>query len=110
MILRKIIDQYWDSVARKCERDENCRKLRQELHKVAKEYEAMTYERLLAPAEELSTSREINGFTVHFSAEAYDIKKNGDICFCIDAEGLPTKARWKPSYRFFKRKDGSVYH
>jgi len=75
-----------------------------------KRYGAMTYESLLAPGEELSTSRAINGFTVHFSAEAYDIEKNGDICFCIDAEGLPTKARWKPSYRFFKRKDGSVYY
>ena len=110
MMLRKIIGRYWDLLARKCERDENCRNLRQELHKVAKEYEAMTYESLLAPAEGLSTSREANGFIVHFSAEAYDIKKNGDICFCIEAEGLTTKARWKPSYRFFKRKDGSVYY
>jgi len=63
MMLRKIIGRYWDSVARKCEREENCRKLRQELHKVAKEYEAMTYESILAPGEERSTSREINGFT-----------------------------------------------
>jgi hypothetical protein len=110
MMLRKILGRYWNLVARECERDENCRKLRQELHKVAKEYEEMTYESLLAPAEELSTSREVSGFTVHFSAEAYDIKKNGDIRFCIDAEGIPTKVRWKPSYRFFKRKDGSVYY
>lgn len=47
---------------------------------------------------------------IYFSAEAYNIKPDGTLCFCIDAEGLPTLLGIKPSYHFYKRPDNSVYY
>jgi hypothetical protein len=84
--------------------------LRREIERVAKEYEAMSYAALSRPAEELSRAEVVNGIEISFSAEACDVTKNGDICFCIDARAEPNRTGSQPSYRFFKRKDGSVYY
>ena len=58
----------------------------------------------------LSIKREFEGITLAFSAEAYETKENGDLAFCIDAGGVPAFPYPDPSYQFYKRKDGSVYH
>lgn len=83
--------------------------LRREVEIEGKKFEKMNYEELKKPAEELSTSRVVDGVEIHFSAEAYNTKDNGDLCFCIDANGLPCLFI-KPSYQFFKRKNGTVYY
>lgn len=78
---------------------------------VGREYEAKCYDELRRPAEELSTTRIIDGVEVFFSAEAYEVKPNGDVCFCVDVDArLPTLLGVKPSYQFVKRRDGSVYY
>ena len=107
---RIFTERFWQKVERRAQEDENCQILRRELDLIAKEYEAMSYEELLQPAEVLSREKVIDEATLYFSAEAFDVDKNGDIHFCIDAIGLPTKSLWKPGYVFKKRKDGSVYY
>ncbi len=77
---------------------------------VGREFEGRAYEALTRPAEELSLERDFDGVRLYFSAEAYDTKQNGDLCFCIDASGVPTFPYPGPSWRFFKRRDGSVYY
>lgn len=99
---------YWDRVTQECERDENCRKMRAAAEELGREFQSRSYEELLQPAEVLSGSRIFNGDLLHFSAEAYRVDDNGDIHFCIDFSGLPTKASWLPSYVFIKRRDGSI--
>ena len=84
--------------------------LRREVEKVGREFEAMPYERLLEPAEVLSLTRVVDGVEISFSAEAFNVKSNGDIGFCIDAHTTPKRTWAQPSYQFFKRKDGSVYY
>lgn len=101
---------YWNKVEDECERDENCRFMQEALRAIAQEYEQMDYESLLRSPEALFTSRTIDGITLHFSAEAYRVEPDGDIYICIDVGGLATQTRWKPSYRFVKRQDGSVYY
>ena len=78
---------------------------------IGPEFEALPYERLLRPAEELSGEREFEGVRVQYSAEAYRVDRNGDIAFCIDIHAkLPTLLGIKPSYQFKKRRDGTVYY
>jgi hypothetical protein len=101
-------NRYWQRVEAQCDADENCRKLRAAVEQIGREFEARPYADLLKPAEELSFSRTVDGALLHFSAEAYRVDENGDIHFCIDADGLPTKTWWKPSYRFTMRRDGTV--
>jgi hypothetical protein len=100
--------EYWERVSLECEADENCRKMRVAAHELGREFESKPYNELLQPAEVLSVSRIFNGDLLHFAAEAYRVDKNGDIHFCIDVSGLPTKTSWLPSYRFIKRRDGSI--
>jgi hypothetical protein len=84
--------------------------LKQALAAEAVRYEAMPYEDLLRPAEELSVTREVGGAAITFSAEAVDVDASGTIHFFIDASGLPTLLGIKPAYQFKKRPDGSVYY
>ncbi len=103
--------RYWRRVQAKSENDPVCSKVWQELNKVGKDFEQRNYNELLKPAEEISFSKNIDGVEIFFSAEAYNIKKNGDICFSIDADTKSPKIKgWKPSYQFCKRKDGTVYY
>jgi len=78
--------------------------------KVGKEFEQKSYQELLRPAEELSITRLVDGEKLTFSAESVKVEKNGDLHFCIDANGLSTLFGIKPSYQFIKRKDGSIYY
>ena len=71
--------------------------------------EETPYEVLADPHAELSLTRTVDGHQLAFSVEVYDRKPNGDLAVCIDADGLPTLLM-KPSYRFSKRRDGSVYY
>ncbi|GEM_PF-5081342 len=106
--LERLIRWYTDGVERSFEHDENSAKMRRFSVEIGREFETKPYDALLAPAEVLSGSRAFEGATLSFSAEAYRIDRNGDLYFCIDIDGLPTKQRWRPSYRFIKQKDGSV--
>ena len=89
---------------------DNYETLLTEVNKVGKIYERKSYEELLLPAEQNSIEITIGDRTLYFSAEAYNIKSDGTLCFCIDADGLPTLWGVKPSYQFYKRRDGSVYY
>ena len=90
--------------------EDNYNFMRVELNKIGRLFESRPYEELQKRAEELSSEQIINGRKLFFSAEAYRIKENGDLCFCIDCDGLPTAFLPGPSYHFYKRKDGSVYY
>lgn len=109
-MLKRLLTKYGGWVERRSMQDPIYRLLRREVERVAKEYEAMSYDALLRPAEELSRTVVIDGVAISFSGEATDIKKNGDIYFCIDARAEPNRTGLPPSYRFFKRKDGRVYY
>jgi hypothetical protein len=80
--------------------------LRREVEKFGRECEALPYERLLQPAEELSTSKIVDGVEIAFSAEAFNVAANGDIGFCVDANAKPKpKGAWvQPSYQFFNQR------
>jgi hypothetical protein len=92
-------------------REANFDFLKKELEVEGRYYESLSYSALQKPAEEISRSRTVNGIEIHFTAEAYNTKKNGDLCFCIDASAnLPTLLGVKPSYQFQKRADGRIYY
>ena len=78
------------------------------VEKIGKKYEQKSYEELLYCSEE-SVLKLAENQTITCYAEAYHVQKNGTICFCIDADGLPTIFGIKPSYHFYKRINGSVY-
>jgi hypothetical protein len=101
---------YWTRVERRCARDPVCSLLRREVTRVGQEFEARAYSDLQRPSEELSFSTVIEDVAITFNAEAFILKRNGDVGFCIDARAQGVKARWQPSYQFYKRPDGSVYH
>jgi hypothetical protein len=83
--------------------------LRQEVDNIGREYEQKSYEELLSKAEPtILTVITAAGVKLSFVAEAYHLQKDGTICYCIDADGLPTIFGIKPSYNFYKRPDGSV--
>lgn len=84
--------------------------LKTEVEKVGREYEKKSYQELLRPAEQNSTMRLIGERKIYFNAEAYHVKPDGTLYFCIDADGLPTRFGVKPSYHFYKRPDNSVYY
>jgi len=51
----------------------------------------MSYEQLWESAGVLSTERVIDGIRVFFSAEAYHIKRPGDLCVSVDVDAaVPT--------------------
>ncbi|GBF79648.1 hypothetical protein [Aphanothece sacrum] len=88
----------------------NYQLLKQAVETVGKEFEQKSYLELLQPAEELFTVKMFEEHYLTFSGEAYHLKKDGTICFCLDVDGLPTLFGIKPSYHFYKRRDGSVYY
>ncbi|MCP9847656.1 hypothetical protein KBY86_12270 [Synechococcus sp. Lug-A] len=84
--------------------------LRRAAEVVGKQYESMPYDELCGgAADESGGEFEFEGHTVGYSAYSFNVKKNGDVCFCIDIHSaLPTFLGIKPSYRFLKHRDGSV--
>lgn len=109
-MLHQMLDQSWDSMERRRARDPVCGLLRRELARVAREFEAMSYECLLERAEPLSFDCRVDGKTISFVAEAFQIDRNGDLHFCVDAGASECAPTWQPSYRFVKRRDGSIYY
>lgn len=109
-MLQRLLALSWDSTQQRCASDRTCRLLRRELALVGREFESLPYARLLESAEALSFTRIVGGVQMSFSAEAYQVDRNGDLHFCIDATARPNRTGWQPSYRFVKRRDGSVYY
>jgi hypothetical protein len=109
-MFRRLLDAYWSRIERKALRDPVIEALKHALDIVGKRFEAMSYDELCKPAEELSFTIESGGMEMTFSAEAFDTKPNGDLGFCIDASTPGRRFSWQPSYQFYKRRDGSVYH
>ena len=88
----------------------NYRMLKKALIAAAPEFEGLPYDELLVPAEKAGAKKTVDGKDLLFSVRQNRLEKNGDICVCIDAEGLPTPLGVAPSWRFHKRKDGTVYY
>jgi hypothetical protein len=85
--------------------------LRRVAGEVGKEIEGWPYEKLSRGAEEISFDRTIEGVSVSFSIEAYETNAAGDLHVCMDVDAaIPTLWPTKPSYVFWKRKDGSCYY
>jgi hypothetical protein len=109
-MLHQMLDQSWDSMERCRAKDPVCRLLRRELARVAREFEAMSYECLREQAETLSFDCKVDGKTISFVAEAFQLDRNGDLHVCVDAGTNGCTPTWQPSYRFVKRRDGSIYY
>jgi hypothetical protein len=109
-----VLNRLWQwcsmRIHQRCEGDPLCRLLRREVTRVGREFEARPYSDLQEPAETLSFSALVEGVEIYFSAEAFVLKQNGDLGFCIDASAKGANAFWQPSYQFCKWPDGSVYH
>lgn len=86
--------------------------LRAETDLVGLEVESWSYDQLNQPTEDQRPiKRKLNGCVVEFQVACYEILPNGDLGLCVDAiGGPPTLFGLKPSYRFFKRSDNSVYY
>jgi hypothetical protein len=86
--------------------------LRAETDRIGAEIEQWSYEALDRAAEEqLPIEKNVGEWVVHFQVDCYDKLPNGELAICVDAHGgPPTLLGVKPSYRFFKRRDGSVYY
>jgi hypothetical protein len=86
--------------------------LRAETDRVGAEVERWSYEALDRAAEEQPPiERIVGGVPARFQVDCYDTLPNGDLAICVDASGgPPTLFGVKPSYRFFKRRDGTVYY
>lgn len=77
---------------------------------IAKEYESMPYEVLADTSRPISHQMKVEGVDVNFTAEPRK-QMNGDLLVCMDFYAdLPTMMGQKPSHRFYKRPDGSVYY
>jgi hypothetical protein len=79
---------------------------------IGKQYESRPYDELCGgAADESGGEYEYEGQRVRYSAYSYNIKSDGDVCFCVDIYSqLPTFFGIKPSYQFVKHPDGSVSH
>ena len=106
----RLLGWYFRRLEKKAKSDPHVQLMQEEVNRIGQEYEQISYQDLLQPAELLSRSVKTSDVTIHFTAEAFNVDDNGDIHFCIDADGLDTKGGWKPSYQFKKRKDGTVYY
>lgn len=107
-MVRSAID-WWHR--RRQERNDNFSLLRSAADHLGPQFEAESYERLIDELDCSEGELEWRGIRVRYTAQSYDVKANGDLCFCIDVyAGLPTPFGGNPSYRFVKRRDGSVYY
>ncbi|PSR15949.1 hypothetical protein C8255_20370 [filamentous cyanobacterium CCP3] len=90
----------------------NWRRLRDELSRLGAEVEQWSYADLNRPAEaQPPIHRLVAGVPAYFQIDSYDHLPSGDLTICIDAHGgPPTPLGIKPSYHFYKRRDGSVYY
>jgi hypothetical protein len=109
-MIKRCLEAYWSRVAERASRDPVLQVVQRELSTVGKRFESMTYEELIAADADHEITRRVDGIEMTFSGEAYDVRPNGDIAFCIDASIPGRRFSWMPSHRFFKRRDGSVYY
>jgi hypothetical protein len=84
--------------------------LKKVLIETAPEFEGLPYETLLVPSAETSYKRTVDGRDLLVAVRQQRLLKNGDLLLLVDVEGLPTLMGIAPSWRFHKRKDGSVYY
>ena len=92
-------------------RRQNYALLRRIADQIGQEFERLSYAVLADPSQPVSYAREVEGVQISWSADIIRRKGNGDIDFGIDFYAdLPTVLGKKPSYRFWKRPDGSVYY
>jgi len=96
----------WLAVRRK-----NYELLRRIADQVGRQFEEMPYIVLADPLQPVSYEREIDGIKISWSADVVRTKPNGDIDFSIEFySDLPTIFGAKPSHRFWKRRDETVYY
>lgn len=86
--------------------------IRTEINRIGAEVEQWSYDSLAQPAEKQSVIECLVGERAGYcQVDCYDTHPNGDLAVCIDFHGgPPTLFGIKPSYCFFKRRDGSVYY
>jgi hypothetical protein len=86
--------------------------LRLETERIGAEVEQWPYHDLHRSAEDQPPiQRLVVGMPTYFQVDCYHTRPNGDLAICIDAHGgPPTLLGIKPSYRFFKCRDGEVYY
>ncbi|QKD81382.1 hypothetical protein HPC62_03595 [Thermoleptolyngbya sichuanensis A183] len=88
------------------------RLLRAEINRVGAEVEQWSYEQLDRDAEDQPPiERQVEAVPVVLQVDRCDRLQNQNLCICINAKSkLLTWFGIKPPYRFFKRRDGSVYY
>src|SRR5215471_1631262 len=92
-------------------RKKNFATLRSLAERIGKEFESMPYDALRDPTQPVSYEREIDGIRLTWTADVLETKSNGDIWFDIAFRAeLPTVFGVMPTYSFYKRRDGTVYH
>ncbi|MEA5508675.1 hypothetical protein VB715_02750 [Crocosphaera sp. UHCC 0190] len=84
--------------------------LQEEVNKIGEKYEQKSYQELLNSEENNIIITIADHLEISFFVQVYNVQKDGTLCICIDANGLPTLFSIKPSYQFYKRPDGSVYY
>jgi hypothetical protein len=102
LFIHRLVNRYRD----------NWKLLREESNRVGAEVEHWPYEKLHRPAEEHPPiERMVAGVSARFQVDCYNVLAGGELAICVDAHGGPsTFLGIKPSYHFFKRRDGSVHY
>ena len=86
--------------------------LRAATNEVGAEVEQWPYDALARPAElQQEISRTVCGRVARFQVDCVATTPEGELEILVDAlDGPPTMLGAKPSYHFFKRRDGSVHY
>jgi hypothetical protein len=92
--------------------ESNYHTLKRILETEAQHIETLTYAELQRSAEELSYETSVEGHTYYISLEAINMLKNSDLEICIDISSPELNTKWgiKPSWHFFKTREGRVYY
>jgi len=95
----------------------NYRILSDALESFAREFERRDYtalEQLLGPSsgpqDEPVFEKTFEEKRMLISVDLIDKYENGDIHIVLNIDGLPTLLGIKPSWQFYKRRDGSTYY
>jgi hypothetical protein len=86
--------------------------LREHCDQIGKQFERMSFDELKAKSEENFSypTQQVNGLTISFFGESR-LLKNGDLEYILDLDCKTGHFIFLlPSYRFFKRKDGTIYY
>jgi hypothetical protein len=101
-MLRKLLARY----------SRNYQLLQEAAETLGTEYERNAYEELCGGSLDGSHGEwKYKGVAVSYTAYSFNVKKNGDVGFCIDLSAkIPTFLGIKPSHQFYKTRDGHVYY